>query len=169
MADFTKNIVKPGPDVRPVAEFFAAPVQAAAEGISSAHFSNDEMKCKCGCGENECEQPLYDALEKLRAAVSKALGKDTPLHVNSAYRCSKHNKAVGGAYTSQHVLGRAADVRVSGQTPAWLEKIARTIPEIKGIGRDDHKMFVHVDVRKTPAAQWCYGPSGETVKYYLAA
>jgi uncharacterized protein YcbK (DUF882 family) len=135
----------------------------------SEHFSFDEMKCKCGCETNECEQGIYDALEKLRAAVSAALKKDTPIHVTSAYRCPKHNKAVGGAYASQHVLGRAADVYVSGQTPIWLEKIARSIPEIKGIGRDDHKMFVHVDVRKTPAAQWCYGPSGETVKYYLAA
>ena len=137
--------------------------------MSSQHFSADEMKCQCGCDANECEPGLYAALETLRAAVSAALKKDTAVHVTCGYRCPAHNKAVGGAYTSQHVLGRAADVYVSGQTPGWLEKIARSVPEIKGIGRNDHKLFLHVDVRKTPAAQWCYGASGETVKYYLAA
>lgn len=32
------------------------------------------------------------------------------IHVNSAYRCPWHNKAVGGAANSQHLKGQAADI-----------------------------------------------------------
>jgi len=35
---------------------------------------------------------------------------DQPLRVNSGYRCPKLNEAVGGAPTSQHVKGEAADI-----------------------------------------------------------
>lgn len=134
-----------------------------------AHFSVDELKCKCGCGENECEPQLYEMLEEFRAAVSKEAGVDTPIIVTSGYRCSKHNKKVGGAYSSQHVLGRAADVRVEGKSAAWLEKVAATVPSIKGMGRDDHNNFIHLDVRKTMQAKWCYNASGSWTQYYEAA
>ena len=42
-------------------------------------------------------QPLRDAL-------------GTPLHINSGYRCPALNKSIGGAKTSQHMVGQAADI-----------------------------------------------------------
>ena len=44
-----------------------------------------------------------DVLEPARALVG-------PLHVNSGYRCPGLNAAIGGATTSQHMDGLAADV-----------------------------------------------------------
>jgi len=37
-----------------------------------------------------------------------------PVHINSGYRGPALNKAVGGVATSQHCLGQAADIEVSG-------------------------------------------------------
>ncbi len=129
-------------------------------GSYSEHFSNDELKCKCGCGKNECTSELVQALEAFRTAVG------APVTIDSAYRCPEHNKAVGGAENSQHVLGNAADVRVSGKSAADLEEIARTIPSIKGIGRSTPPMtYLHMDVREAPA-QWTYDAVGKTAPYY---
>ena len=44
-------------------------------------------------------------LEKIRTTYGK------PIIVTSGYRCEKLNKAVGGAKSSQHRLGQAADIR----------------------------------------------------------
>jgi hypothetical protein len=55
-------------------------------------------------------------LEPLRAHYG-------PVHINSGYRCPDLNKAVGGAVTSQHCLGQAADIEVpgvaNGDLAAW--------------------------------------------------
>lgn len=127
---------------------------------SSEHFSEAELACP-HCGANLCTPELLDALERMRAAVGK------PVVVNSAYRCLTHNQAVGGAPKSQHMEGLAADIHVQGVSPAELEKIARTIPIIHGIGRADHQGYLHLDVRDTlTLAQWCYDEAGETCGYY---
>lgn len=53
-------------------------------------------------------------LEPLRAALGK------PIRVNSGYRCRALNKRVGGARTSQHQKGEAADIEVKGMTAQQL-------------------------------------------------
>lgn len=40
----------------------------------------------------------------------RALLGNRPIHVNSGYRCSELNAAIGGAKTSAHMEGRAADI-----------------------------------------------------------
>lgn len=50
-----------------------------------------------------------NVLDPLRAAWGKAIT------VTSGYRCPALNKAVGGAATSQHQKGMAADVTVGGR------------------------------------------------------
>lgn len=52
-----------------------------------------------------------DILQPLRDAVG------VPVNVTSAYRSPRVNRAVGGARTSQHVLGEAADIVVAGMSP----------------------------------------------------
>ncbi len=127
-------------------------------GATSEHFRHAEMQCK-HCGLNECTPELLAALEAFRALVGK------PVIVDSAYRCPVHNAKVGGAKSSQHLSGMAADIRVKGMTPAALEAIARRVPAIKGIGRADHQGYLHIDVREHPA-QWCYGVDGKQCAYY---
>lgn len=47
---------------------------------------------------------ISDILDPIRERWGK------PIYVTSGYRCSRLNKLVGGAPTSQHVLGKAADI-----------------------------------------------------------
>lgn len=138
-------------------------------GATGPHFSAAELQCRgtnCsvdrlhGCGVNGCKQSLVDALERFRDLVGK------PVQVDSAYRCPVHNAGVGGAGKSEHVEGLAADIRVAGMTAAELEAIARKIPAIRGIGRDDKRGYVHIDVRPTVTlAQWSYDDQGKWCPY----
>jgi hypothetical protein len=49
---------------------------------------------------------------------------------------------------------------------ADLETEARHIAAIKGIGRNDHANFLHVDVRNYEAS-WCYNEAGQQMPYYF--
>jgi hypothetical protein len=53
-------------------------------------------------------------LEQVRGVVGK------PIMINSGYRCKQVNDSVGSKDTSQHRIGCAADIRVSGMTPSQV-------------------------------------------------
>jgi len=57
-----------------------------------------------------CTNVLQPLREKLRLSV----------HVTSGYRCLKVNKAIGGATSSQHIKGQAADIHVPAKSIEWL-------------------------------------------------
>jgi hypothetical protein len=59
-------------------------------------------------------------LAQLLDKVRKCIGK--PIFVNSGFRCKALNDAVGSKDTSQHMIGCAADIRVSGMTPDEIVK-----------------------------------------------
>ena len=85
---------------------------------------------------------LAGAFEALRARIG-----GVPLVVLSAYRTPAHNRAVGGVPESQHVQGRALDLRPpKGWTPIELAAVAQDIPAIRGLGIYD--TFLHLDVRE---------------------
>ena len=71
------------------------------------HFSPLEFRCKCGCGAG-MEKMDADLLQMLDEARDLA---GIPFPLSSAYRCPKHNKAVGGVPTSSHTRGYAVDIR----------------------------------------------------------
>ena len=113
-------------------------------GDLSAHFSKKEFACKCGCGFDDVDVGLIDKLEKFRELCG---GK--PMHINSACRCGVHNKIVGGSPNSQHLLGRAADVRkIPGMS---IDEMAKHAEEAGFDGIGKYRSFVHVDVRGKPA------------------
>lgn len=67
-----------------------------------------------------------------------------PMHINSGFRSPGVNKAVGGSNTSDHMQGRAADVRVS--EPRQLFNLVRT----SGLSFDQlilYPTFVHMSFR----------------------
>jgi len=101
-------------------------------------------------------RPLCEQLEVIRAELG---GK--PIYIISGYRTPAHNAAVNGKLHSQHLQGRAADIRVLGVEPAVVHDCilmmvgAGKLPLVKGLGRyptkPDRPGFVHVDIR--PAAK----------------
>ncbi|BBO66329.1 hypothetical protein DSCA_02590 [Desulfosarcina alkanivorans] len=111
-------------------------------GDLSKNFSRHEFACRC-CDRAEINQRLVDALQELRDLAG------LPVRVTSGYRCSEHNRAIGGATRSQHLLGTAADIVVIGMTPAEMYRLAEDIEAFHngGIGVYPDKGFIHVDVR----------------------
>jgi len=116
-------------------------------GDLSAHFSRAEFACHC-CGEFQLDLGLLGALEALRNLAG------VPIVVQSGYRCPKHNRDVGGQAHSQHVLGKAADIRLPGLGLQHMYELAVAVPALAegGIGAYD-RGFLHVDVRGR-AARW---------------
>ena len=72
----------------------------------SPHFNAKEFRCKCGKEhETLISDELIEKLEKLYAALNCS-----KIIVTSGYRCTAHDKSVGGSGTGQHTLGNAADI-----------------------------------------------------------
>lgn len=121
----------------------------------SPHFSKWEIECHCGCGKHDANPKLLQALEDLRELISKPIYCRWGIEGNSGSvcRCIQHNADVGGKINSQHLLGKAADIRVNGLTPHELYAYAIQIPvfEMGGIGL--YNTFVHVDIRGS-RARW---------------
>lgn len=67
--------------------------------------------------DNTPDQTVTDNLTKLIEAVLDPLREwyGKPIIVNSGYRCEALNKAIGGAKSSQHMLGEAADITVGSK------------------------------------------------------
>lgn len=110
------------------------------------YFKEHEMECKCGCCKTVFDAGLIRKLDALREDL------DRPIIINSGYRCAKHNKAVGGSPNSQHLLGKAADIRCTGVTPEELARYAEK-HGFDGIGL--YTWGIHVDVRGYKA-RWDY-------------
>lgn len=107
----------------------------------SPNFESTEFDCNCKnktCTTTEIDPKLVEYLQKIRNYFGKAVT------INSAYRCDKHNKTVGGASQSKHKYGQAADIKVSGVKPLKVAQYAEFIG-IKGIGQ--YSNFVHIDTR----------------------
>ena len=116
------------------------------------NFKLKEFECKCGC-----DMPLevYENIIKL-ASQLQFLRDYTgrPITINSAYRCPEHNAKVGGSKTSQHLLGKAADITIQSLKPAEVFVLIEELIDMGhmlqgGLGLYD--TFVHYDIRKTKA------------------
>lgn len=104
-----------------------------------------------GSGEKMHPGTLY----KLDAARGKA---GLPFHINSGYRTESHNEKVGGVPGSSHTVGRAADIRLKGYTPAQQLRIISELAKA-GFCRMGIMWgaFIHVDDDPDkPSAYWDY-------------
>lgn len=128
----------------------------------SAHFSYAEFACRCGGRSPGCHGVLVDRrhVARLETYRDKIGG---PVTVVSGYRCPAHNKAVGGASSSQHMYGVATDIR-GAVTPTKLKGWGL----FAGLGfQASTNLVIHVDSRDISAnntthsstrnpAQWRY-------------
>lgn len=95
-------------------------------------------------------QKLAGQLQHIRDFIRK------PIKLTNAYRCPEHNKKVGGVSNSQHILGKAADIQVSGLDPLEVYKTIDNLAEHGHIlqgGLGKYNTFTHYDIRKT-RARW---------------
>lgn len=93
---------------------------------------------------------LAEQLEVLRAKVGR------PVYIVSGYRTPDYNRSVGGARNSQHVFGRAADIRVDELSTidlaAAIESLIAEGAMLEG-GVGTFRTWVHYDTRGT-RARW---------------
>jgi uncharacterized protein YcbK (DUF882 family) len=113
----------------------------------SQYFEREEFACKCGCGFDTVDYELIKTLEYIREHFEK------PLIVNSGCRCPVYNssRGVNGSVNSQHLVGRAADIRVDGINPPLVYELAEQM-EVGGLGKYD--TFTHIDTRSSVFARW---------------
>lgn len=88
----------------------------------TTNFSLAELTRTSQKAANVPNQTELDALKSLATNILQplrdALGK--PIQITSGFRSEAVNEAVGGASTSQHRFGQAADIKVAGMTPFEL-------------------------------------------------
>lgn len=84
--------------------------------------------------------------ERVTIVLEKVRKKYGPLTINSGYRCSKHNRTVGGSPNSQHMQGFSADVKLPRGVD--IDKFARAfqLAGAKRVGIYRKKRFVHFSV-----------------------
>lgn len=120
----------------------------------SRHLSWAELACRDGAPypiewRETRAAVLALEFERIRAVV------DAPIAILSAYRTPEHNRRVGGARNSQHVQGRALDLRPPtgwsiGSFYVAVKALARGEDSaLWGLGR--YPSFLHVDIRLKPA------------------
>lgn len=104
------------------------------------HFKVREFRCYDNTNLIFIAEDLVKLLEEIRIEVS------APIIVNSGYRTPVHNKKVGGATNSYHMLGVAADISCSRISVQKLYDICSSrLNGWGGLGK--YKTFVHVDIR----------------------
>jgi uncharacterized protein YcbK (DUF882 family) len=106
------------------------------------NFKLYEFECKDGSHIVKLDENLVEKLQRLRELVNK------PIVITSAYRTPAYNASVEGSPKSQHMEGKACDIKISGLTPSQVAKLAEQVG-FTGIGI--YKTFTHVDVRATKA------------------
>ena len=113
-------------------------------------FKVREFRCRDGSDVVMIDESLVVLLQCIREHFGK------PITITSGYRTAAHNTAVGGAKSSQHLLGRAADFHVEGVPVAAVAAYAETLlPSRGGIGRYPKDAahpkrstgWVHIDTR----------------------
>ena len=110
------------------------------------HFQLKEMHChgKGCCSTTKIDTNVVKLVEKMRVVLG------APINVESAYRCPRHNREVGGANGSGHVSGTALDITCEKSDRDRLAVLA----ELVGVARigkymsANKKKMVHIGTGK---------------------
>ncbi len=108
----------------------------------SAHFSYTEFRCNDGGAFAECQR-IWTLRAHVRRLEVYRNQIGAPVRIVSGCRCLRHNTAVGGATSSQHLFGAASDIQglVDLQTKIQARLFA-------GLGfQSSTNKVVHVDSR----------------------
>ncbi|MED4377968.1 D-Ala-D-Ala carboxypeptidase family metallohydrolase [Schinkia azotoformans] len=105
----------------------------------SKNFKVREFACKDGSDKVVIDDALITIIQTVRDHFEK------PVTITSAYRTKSHNQKVGGSPNSQHLLGKAADIKVAGVSPKEVFDFCNKTFSWAGIGL--YNTFTHVDCR----------------------
>ena len=118
----------------------------------STNFSLDEFASADGTAPSGEVLKNLTELAKNLEVLRKHIGQ--PIRVTSGFRSREHNRKIGGAVNSFHVLGMASDIQVAKMSP---EQVAKAIElliaegKMKEGGLGIYRTWVHYDVRGTKA------------------
>lgn len=125
---------------------------------ASKNFKWLELAChgeECGdCGIINIDRNAIDALQKLRDVVGK------PFIINSAARCRKHNRAIGGAPYSKHISSETQSSTafdISLNYPDGTHSQSRLAMHARELGFNGiglYNTFIHVDYKRPHPASW---------------
>lgn len=107
----------------------------------SKYFTEDELRCSCGCGQVKMNPAFLERADRLREKFGK------PISPSSGYRCSNHRSERDKKAPGAHQLGRAMDIPCDGQTAFLLMKLAFELG-FTGIGVSQNARgarFLHLD------------------------
>ena len=101
------------------------------------YFTEDELRCKCGCGKADMDPEFMKTLETIREYVGRQF------IVNSAYRCPEYNAQVSSTgLGGPHTTGRAIDIKADSRLKYEIAMAASKEGMTRlGIG----KTFIHID------------------------
>lgn len=106
----------------------------------SKNFKVKEFACTDGSDPIFIDTELVNILQKIRSHFGRSVT------ITSAYRTPSKNNGVGGTKYSQHLYGRAADIKVAGIAPKSVSAYAEKLLVGKG-GIGIYDTFTHIDVR----------------------
>ena len=140
----------------------------------SEHFSYEELTFSATAlrkGIDNTPNTLIASANLYRLAafleeVRKVIGK--PMVVDSGYRCSSLNTAVGSKESSQHRVGAACDFRVGGMTPREICEVIKA-SDLQFDQLIQELSWVHISVtthpNETPRGQMLIIDSSGTRPY----
>lgn len=91
------------------------------------YFTREEFRCQCYKYNPQplCDGFPYEPTEKLVRMLDRIRERSgRPITIISGVRCEQHNRNVGGVYNSRHRFGQAADIVISGVSPAQMDAAA---------------------------------------------
>ena len=114
----------------------------------SEHFKVREFACNDGSDTVLIDDALVERLERIRGVFGSGIT------ITSGYRTPSYNAAVGGAASSQHTKGTAADIQLRGVPPL---AVANYVEETFSTGESVFTVLLPMWTREGPVLsgkQW---------------
>lgn len=112
------------------------------------NFSKSEFDSKDGA---EMPKKVLANIKKLAECLQVIRDNSGKrISINSGYRSPEHNKKIGGAPKSQHLLGIAADIVVEDHAPKEVYKLIELLIDKGDLpegGLKAYSTFTHYDIR----------------------
>lgn len=117
-----------------------------------SYFSDDELRCKCGCNELIFDSSVRVTLDSIRMEYGK------PMIVTSAYRCPNHPIEAKKSKPGEHTTGMCVDIACSGFDAALLTSLAVKYGATRiGWNQKGSSRFVHLGWSSDyPKGTWTY-------------